>query len=783
MTYQFGEFTLDSVSGTLTGPTGPVALRRQAFRLCETLLRHAPQLLDRDTLLDEVWGRTALSANVLPQTISELRQALGDNAQQPRFIETVHRRGYRMACPVTVTEAAAASLGPNTSTYQWRPAATLVLVLLVVGSSVIGGFTYRTWEDGVATRDLYQTGIPEIRELLEQDLFAAWSRARELRQRFPDDPVLGQLWLDITLPSTLTSEPSGAEIKVKAFADEGSPWIDLGKTPLMDLRLPLSLLQFRVTLEDHATLDVAPSVLPEAEPFRLHPLSVAPEAMVFVPGGTVRYLDESADLPDFWIGRTEVSNREYARFVRDAGYQRPEFWAHTAEVDGQSLTGLELADNFLDSTGLPGPSTWAQGSYPEELAEHPVTGVSWYEAEAYARYMDAALPSVFHWWRAAGFGAAQSAMFSGILGSSNFTGKGTTAVGSLGGVGPYGTLDMAGNVAEWCANADGDHRHLLGGAWQEASYRYADPNAQPALQRGEGTGFRLLRSATTLDPMLTRTVSLPAYPSTVPADDTRFSLYRRLFDYDPVPLDARQEAVDDSHPEWRRERITLATAYPGERLVLQLFLPRNKVLPLQTVLHFPGGDARMLESSRDASLLHIEPFLRSGRAVVYPVYQGTFERRQPPPPGPLAIRHLLVQQVKDARRALDYLQTRPEFDLSRSVLHALSYGGFRAPLILAVEERLTVGIIISAGLPSQSLPEEVQLQHYLPRVTQPVLYITGREDFNFPLQQSQAPFFELLGSQPERKRHVLLDSGHLPPGYAEVTRELLAWTDRWLGDP
>ncbi|MFO7550426.1 MAG: SUMF1/EgtB/PvdO family nonheme iron enzyme [Haliea sp.] len=779
MTYQFGEYTLDPITGTLTGPDGPVALRRQAFRLCETLLRHAPQLLDRDTLLDEVWGRTALSANVLPQTISELRQALGDSAQQPRFIETVHRRGYRMACPVTVT----AATSRKASARRWRPLARLALVLALIASTLIGGLAYRAWQTSTATRNLYETAIPGIRELLERDLFAAWSQARELRQRFPDDPVLGQLWLDITLPSSLSSEPAGAEVQIRPFADASTPWITLGTTPLKDVRLPLTMLQFRVSLEHHASLEVAPSVLPEAETFRLHPLSSVPEDMVFVPGGSVRYMGVNAELPDFWIGRTEVTNSDYARFVRDGGYQRPEFWVHTAMAGDTPVTGLALAGLFLDSTGMPGPSTWALGTYPEGLAEHPVAGVSWYEADAYARYMNAALPSVFHWWRAAGFGASQVAMFSGILGASNFSGQGTTAAGSLGGLGPYGTLDMAGNVAEWCANADGDRRHLLGGAWHEASYRYVDPNAQPALQRGSGTGFRLLRSPRDPGPEATRSVSLPAYPPAVPADDTVFNHYRRLFDYDPVPLDARLEAVDDSHPEWRRERISLAAGYPGERLLLQLFLPRNRNPPLQTVLHFPGGDALMMESSHDASLLHIEPFLRSGRAVVYPVYQGTFERRQPPPPGPFALRDQMVQQVKDARRALDYLESRSDFDLDRSLLHALSYGGWRAPLILAVEKRLTAAVIMSAGLVPQALPDEIQLPHYLPRVTQPVLYITGCEDFGFPLEQSQAPFFELLGSRPDDKRHLLLDWGHLPPGYAEVARELLAWADQWLGKP
>ncbi|MGY6586891.1 MAG: winged helix-turn-helix domain-containing protein [Wenzhouxiangella sp.] len=100
MQYLFGEFQLDRQTGQLHGAAGPVVLRRQAWKLLVELLDQAPSLIGRDQLLDRVWGRQALSANVLPQTISELRQALGDDARNPRYIETCHGRGYRMACEV-----------------------------------------------------------------------------------------------------------------------------------------------------------------------------------------------------------------------------------------------------------------------------------------------------------------------------------------------------------------------------------------------------------------------------------------------------------------------------------------------------------------------------------------------------------------------------------------------------------------------------------------------------------------------------------------------------------
>lgn len=137
MRFRFAEFVLDTETGELTGSSGPVPLRRQAWRLLEVLVRQAPALVSRDALLDTVWGHDALSPNVLPQTISELRQALGDSAQQPRLIETRPRRGYRLMVPVEAADGdvaappaipAAGRTRPMRSR-PWRPAQALVLLL------------------------------------------------------------------------------------------------------------------------------------------------------------------------------------------------------------------------------------------------------------------------------------------------------------------------------------------------------------------------------------------------------------------------------------------------------------------------------------------------------------------------------------------------------------------------------------------------------------------------------------------------------------------------------
>jgi DNA-binding winged helix-turn-helix (wHTH) protein len=103
--FGFGEFRLDLVREQLVGPAGHRVLRRKAFATLRLLLEVAPALVTMDELLDVVWGRHAISPSAVPHVILELRRALGDCAEQPHYIETRHRRGYRMI-PRVVRELA-----------------------------------------------------------------------------------------------------------------------------------------------------------------------------------------------------------------------------------------------------------------------------------------------------------------------------------------------------------------------------------------------------------------------------------------------------------------------------------------------------------------------------------------------------------------------------------------------------------------------------------------------------------------------------------------------------
>ena len=100
---RFGDFTLDLRSGELSQNGGqPVLLPYQAFRLLATLIGHSPEVVTRDDLRGELWANDTFVdfEHSLNAAIRRLREALGDSASAPRFIETLPRRGYRFIAPV-----------------------------------------------------------------------------------------------------------------------------------------------------------------------------------------------------------------------------------------------------------------------------------------------------------------------------------------------------------------------------------------------------------------------------------------------------------------------------------------------------------------------------------------------------------------------------------------------------------------------------------------------------------------------------------------------------------
>jgi dienelactone hydrolase len=509
--------------------------------------------------------------------------------------------------------------------------------------------------------------------------------------------------------------------------------------------------------------------------------SDAPEGMVRIPAGSVSFLDAGPiELEPFWIDRYEVTNEQFKAFVDAGGYGNRELWHERFVRDGAEITWEQASESFVDSTGRPGPAGWEVGTYPDGTADHPVSGISWYEAEAFANGSGKSLPTVFHWHQ-----AAQQNVWGEILLVSNFDGAGTAPVGSYAGVGRFGTYDMAGNVSEWCLNTGGDdQRYILGGAWSEPIYRYQDTAVAAPLDRSNIFGMRLIKTDGTLTAAATTPVENPLYDfrNEQPIGDDAFEIIRGMFAYDRTPLDAVVESVEETHEHWREEVVSIRAAYGDERIPIHLYLPRDAKPPYQSVIYMPGSDAAQVSSSRHMRLTFSNFIPRSGRVLVYPVYKGTYERRVQIG-GQNDARDRLIHMTKDLRRTIDYLETRDDIDITKLGFYGLSWGSTYAPVYTSIEDRFAASVMLVGGLyryPPERPPEALPI-NFTPRAKVPVLMIASRNDFNLPIETNVKPMLEFMGAPEADKHLVVIDGGHVPESQNEFIREALGWFDRYLG--
>lgn len=111
-----GEFEIDESNALLLRNGSAVRLSPTPFGVLCALLRQPGSLLTKNALLDQIWGHRFVSDSVLKGAVSEIRIALGDDPRQPRFIETVPRRGYRfIAVPLSLDETRAVLQAPTSA--------------------------------------------------------------------------------------------------------------------------------------------------------------------------------------------------------------------------------------------------------------------------------------------------------------------------------------------------------------------------------------------------------------------------------------------------------------------------------------------------------------------------------------------------------------------------------------------------------------------------------------------------------------------------------------------
>lgn len=192
---------------------------------------------------------------------------------------------------------------------------------------------------------------------------------------------------------------------------------------------------------------------------------------VRIPAGVFLMGKEKAEveLPEFVIARFPTTNQQYAEFVRDCGHRTPK---------------------------------WPSSGYPEELADHPVVNVSYEDAQAFADWLGARLPTEAEWEKAARGTDGRLYPWGNEFEPSRCN---TSEAGSDGtrpvtahpqGASPYGVVDLSGNVWEWTSTLfepDQEWRVLKGGAWDYKGFKDARCSARVYFSpgfRNNAIGFR-----------------------------------------------------------------------------------------------------------------------------------------------------------------------------------------------------------------------------------------------------------------------------------------------------
>jgi iron(II)-dependent oxidoreductase len=250
------------------------------------------------------------------------------------------------------------------------------------------------------------------------------------------------------------------------------------------------------------------------------------EQMALVPAGLLPGVSGSSQagpvvVNGFFLDRACVTHQQFLRFVQAGGYDQLEIWPSEIWPSVARLT---------DETGKPGPQSWRNGTFPAGKGDHPVVGICWYEALAYARWVGKRLPTAVEWQKACGWpeqmsgGSCNRYPWGNVFDPkrANLWASGIGATVPVrefpSGNTPNGIHQMTGNVWEWlddpletipCEPGETFQpwkpmRRIVGGAFNtyfssEATCHFV--TGQGELDRRDNIGFRCAMSLDQLRPL------------------------------------------------------------------------------------------------------------------------------------------------------------------------------------------------------------------------------------------------------------------------------------------
>ena len=646
--------------------------------------------------------------------------------------------------------------------------------------------------------------LPQVKDYLsEDDNVSAWLTSSKINSFAPFFSSISNDSDDISALAEIKTQQDGVSISWRAYASNDE-WRLIGRSPIQPLRLPRGILQFKLEKEGYETsyfsssnpsLKLYNSPVEfgwSLEPINIQPQGSIPPGMTYIQGGNFIPALTGAGvdpvyLHPFYIDKFEVTNKDFKGFMDAGGYSNSQYWVEMDFIqDGVSLSFEQAQEIMIDSTGMTGPAGWEVGTYLQGTENKPVTGISWYEALAYARYKGNILPPMYHWAKAA-FPPDEiiSPISPKLLKTSNFSREKIKDIGQ--GEGAYGTFDMAGNAKEWVWNIFGGRGLTLGGAFDEPTYLASQTAPQPRMDRSLKNGFRTARLINPRDlnpfgdPIETQAPKDLSFYK--PMNDEVFKVYSRSFEVDSSKPKSKVIYVDDSHPIWIKERISIEVGYNEEMMDMLIFKPKNSFGPSSPVVIHPGSNYYSTPPEIDdinPGEFSLDFLIKSGKTLVWPAWKGSLNRMPATRSGGDRMRdfrNLYIAWVSDTDKTLDYLETRNDIDTDNIFYLGMSYGALFNTHTLLFENRYK-GAILYVGGVFPTYPPLVDGINHMPRIDTPFLMLNGEQDYLVP-KSAAMYFYQSTGTPEKDKKIVFYDSGHWPLPRNQMIKETLDFIKKY----
>ena len=309
------------------------------------------------------------------------------HSRLPRDLPSVHRDGIqriidrclakapsdRYPSMVQVAADLEAAYRPDSSASPFTARRLAFAAMVLIAAGLLAWWTTRGSKAEVTWA--VETGIPELRRLVEADAYAdAFAMATRVARALPNDTTLRELWPRLTQIISVTTTPDDAVVSFRSASAGNREWDVLGRSPVPERRVPYGAFWMRVEKPGFRPTEVMfLGIGAYASPDQARAITIALEATgtrtVAVPEGRLG-IDlasfetvEPIDLPAFRIDQFEVTNQEYKAFVDSGAYRNPALWRHEFRDGERSLSFDEAMARFRDQTGRLAPATWEVGSF------------------------------------------------------------------------------------------------------------------------------------------------------------------------------------------------------------------------------------------------------------------------------------------------------------------------------------------------------------------------------------------------------------------------------------